>query len=56
MLSGQNLKAGGRALFEGRFRDGTVKWRVRVESADHRALLVMGLVGGRDGGLRNVSR
>ena len=56
MLSAQDLEAGNGVRFAGRFGDGTGKSRVRVESADQRALLVLGLVGTRDGALHNVSR
>ena len=56
MLSAQDLEAGNAELFEGRFGDGAGKWRVRVETADQRALLVLGPVATRDGGVHNVSR
>ena len=56
MLSAQDLEAGNAELFEGRFGDGAGKWRVRVETADQRALLVRGPVATRDGAVHNVSR
>ena len=55
-LSAQDLEAGNADVFQGRFGDGTGKWRVRAESADQRAIFVLGLVSNRDGALHNVSR
>ena len=55
-LSAQDLERGNPDRFEGRFGDGAGKWRVRAESADQRALFVLGLVATRDGALHNVSR
>ena len=55
-LSAQDLEKGNPDRFEGRFGDGAGKWRVRAESADQRALFVLGLVATRDGALHNVSR
>ena len=55
-LSSQDLERGNPERFNGRFGDGTGKWRVRVESADERAIFVLGLVANRDGSLHNVSR
>ena len=55
-LFAQDLEEGNADRFTGRFGDGTGKWRVRVESADSRALLVLALVATRDGAVHNVSR
>ena len=56
MLSAQDLEADNAELFEGRFGGGTGKWRMRVEGAGQRALLVLGPIATRDGAVHNVSR
>ena len=55
-LSAQALEHGAPEAFDGRFGDGTGKWRVVVESADTRPLLVLALVATRNGAVHNVSR
>ena len=55
-LNARALEAGEPDRFEGQLGDGAGKWRVRVESADTRALFVLGLIRTPDGAFRNVSR
>ena len=55
-LTSVALEDGDPERFQGAFGDGAGKWWIRVESADHRGLFVMGLVHKHDGSVRNVSR